>query len=171
MKTYLTLFLLLILSNAVFAQENKHSHDEHLNSLVNSYLDMKSALTTDNFEDAKSALQDFSKEVKMNTEMTDHPQHSEMHAKHHSSMIAAVEAASAATSLDEFRESFDEISNELIKAVKNQNYDQELHIQFCPMAGSGDGAKWLSENEEIRNPYFGSGSMMAECGTTVETLK
>jgi Cu(I)/Ag(I) efflux system membrane fusion protein len=36
------------------------------------------------------------------------------------------------------------------------------------MAFEGKGAYWLSENKDIRNPYFGK--KMIDCGDTRETL-
>lgn len=37
-----------------------------------------------------------------------------------------------------------------------------VFVQFCPMADDDSGAYWLSENEEILNPYFGD--QMLNCG-------
>jgi Cu(I)/Ag(I) efflux system membrane fusion protein len=43
------------------------------------------------------------------------------------------------------------------------------YYQYCPMANNDQGAYWLSETKEIRNPYFGD--MMLNCGETKDTLK
>ena len=43
------------------------------------------------------------------------------------------------------------------------------YYQFCPMANDNKGAYWLSETEDIRNPYFGD--EMLGCGETKETIK
>jgi Cu(I)/Ag(I) efflux system membrane fusion protein len=43
------------------------------------------------------------------------------------------------------------------------------YYQFCPMAFDNQGAYWISETEEIRNPYFGD--EMLSCGETRETIK
>ncbi len=43
------------------------------------------------------------------------------------------------------------------------------HYQFCPMADNDKGAYWLSETEEIRNPYFGNA--MLNCGENIEIIK
>jgi Cu(I)/Ag(I) efflux system membrane fusion protein len=37
-----------------------------------------------------------------------------------------------------------------------------VYIQHCPMADSNNGADWLSQEKEIRNPYFGES--MLKCG-------
>lgn len=43
-----------------------------------------------------------------------------------------------------------------------------IYQQFCPMAFNNKGAYWLSNTEEIKNPYFGN--KMLECGEVTETL-
>lgn len=170
MKKLLILISLLFLAiTTVKAQQNSnHQHTGHLETLLSEYLQMKEALVNDNFEAAKSSLQNFSKEVTSSDEMNHHPEHADMHRAHHSSMVSAVESAAKAENIDQFRNSFDEISAELIKALKNQEYKGDLHVQFCPMADNGDGARWLSEKKEIENPYYGK--MMSACGSIEEQI-
>ena len=43
-----------------------------------------------------------------------------------------------------------------------------IYYQHCPMADSNQGAYWLSESKEIRNPYFGD--KMLTCGSLKETI-
>lgn len=44
-----------------------------------------------------------------------------------------------------------------------------VFYQYCPMANGDQGAFWLSEVNEIRNPYFGN--EMLSCGETRETFE
>ena len=44
-----------------------------------------------------------------------------------------------------------------------------VYYQFCPMMNDNKGAYWLSETNDIRNPYYGEA--MPTCGETRETLK
>ena len=44
-----------------------------------------------------------------------------------------------------------------------------LYIEYCPMANNNEGAFWLSNEKEIKNPYFGE--MMLKCGSVKETLQ
>ncbi|MFW6019202.1 MAG: efflux RND transporter periplasmic adaptor subunit [Bacteroidales bacterium] len=44
----------------------------------------------------------------------------------------------------------------------------EAYYQFCPMADNDKGAYWLSEQKEIRNPYFGD--EMMDCGENKDTI-
>lgn len=46
---------------------------------------------------------------------------------------------------------------------------QPMYYAFCSMANNNNGAYWLSESEEIRNPYYGAD--MLSCGKTVETIE
>tara|TARA_Y100001958_G_C20830052_1_gene281250 strand:+ start:42 stop:557 length:516 start_codon:yes stop_codon:yes gene_type:complete len=170
MKTILSIIILLILPAAsIFAQDNSHSHEEHLGKLLASYFEMKDALVADDFKTAKQALIDFTEEVKNDPEMIDHKKHATKHAMHHSAMVSAVDIAGSSTDIKTLRDSFDEITVELLKAIENQGYtDGEMYVQFCPMADGGNGAKWISKEKKIMNPYFGS--MMLNCGSVVDTI-
>lgn len=55
---------------------------------------------------------------------------------------------------------------ELIKVSKQE---KPVYYQHCPMANKGKGANWLSKENAIKNPYYGS--QMLTCGSTVETIK
>lgn len=164
----LSSIILFVFSTFSFAQDSTHQHTEHLDTMVSSYLEMKNALVNDDFEQAQSALQTIADEVMNSKEMNHHPEHSKLHKSHHGKMISAINSALESENVKQLRNSFDEISDHLITALKNQGYDEELHVQFCPMADHGNGAKWLSAEEEIKNPYYGS--MMLKCGSVNEKI-
>ena len=68
--------------------------------------------------------------------------------------------------IEEQRTSFSELSNQTYSAVKTFGLmGKTVYYQFCPMANNKKGAYWLSESEEIRNPYFGN--KMLTCGNIV----
>ena len=54
----------------------------------------------------------------------------------------------------------------LLKKVDLKNGG--VYKQYCPMAFNDKGAYWLSEEEEIKNPYFGK--KMLECGEVQDSL-
>ncbi|MCP4553513.1 MAG: efflux RND transporter periplasmic adaptor subunit, partial [Bacteroidetes bacterium] len=70
------------------------------------------------------------------------------------------------------RSHFEIVSNHLTIAIKSFGFVMKnkntLYRQFCPMTFDNKGAYWLSDVEEIRNPYFGD--MMLKCGETKETI-
>ena len=72
--------------------------------------------------------------------------------------------------IEEQRELFRSISNEMIQwASTTQSVSSKLYVQFCPMANNNKGASWLSTQEEIRNPFYGD--TMLTCGSVVDILE
>ena len=67
------------------------------------------------------------------------------------------------------RERFINLSKNMYELIKVSKTENPIYYQFCPMANKGKGANWLSKENAIKNPYYGS--MMMTCGKTVETIK
>ncbi|MFY0686614.1 MAG: efflux RND transporter periplasmic adaptor subunit [Cyclobacteriaceae bacterium] len=61
------------------------------------------------------------------------------------------------------------LSDQLYHSLKKYNITVAGYRQFCPMALDYEGAYWLSDSEEILNPYFGDA--MLTCGNVEEELK
>ena len=66
------------------------------------------------------------------------------------------------------RKQFSFLSQALINALTAFGVDGTYYVQHCPMAFDNAGANWLSNEEQIRNPYFGD--MMLKCGTVTDEL-
>ena len=64
--------------------------------------------------------------------------------------------------MDGKRENFIFLSQPLIKVVEAFGANQTLYVNYCPMANENKGAYWLSEVEEIRNPFMPE--KMLSCG-------
>lgn len=67
------------------------------------------------------------------------------------------------------RASFDTLSESIYKLIKISKSETPVYFQHCPMANNGKGANWLSKENEVKNPYYGS--KMLSCGKVVETIK
>ena len=67
------------------------------------------------------------------------------------------------------RDHFTSLSKEIYTLIKISKYENPVYYQFCPMFNDGKGANWLSKENSVKNPYYGS--MMLSCGKTVETIK
>jgi len=66
------------------------------------------------------------------------------------------------------REAFRQVSDLLIGSGQSmEHHSRTLFVQFCPMANNNRGASWISQQEEVRNPYFGDA--MLSCGETRAT--
>lgn len=81
-----------------------------------------------------------------------------------------VSSISGTLDLPKQRKAFCIFNDAFYKAVKTFGLpEQTVYYQYCPMANGDQGAYWLSEIKEIRNPYFGE--EMLSCGETRETLE
>ncbi len=74
------------------------------------------------------------------------------------------------TDIEEQREYFNTLSEHIIEMTESFGLEiNKVYRQFCPMAFDDEGAFWLSESDEILNPYFGD--MMLRCGEVKETYR
>nr|WP_314897637.1 DUF3347 domain-containing protein [uncultured Flavobacterium sp.] len=64
---------------------------------------------------------------------------------------------------------FMSLSKNMHDLIKVAKYETPVFYQFCPMANDGKGANWLSKDDTIKNPYYGS--QMLSCGKTIEEIK
>lgn len=71
--------------------------------------------------------------------------------------------------LEAQREVFQYLTEGMIHLVKGKFSGDDIYVQYCPMAFNGNGAYWLSNEKEIRNPYFGE--KMMSCGEVKEVLE
>lgn len=83
-------------------------------------------------------------------------------------LSALVTDIAATTQIDHQRKAFIDLSKAMILVAKTLGAPQALFVQYCPMANDDKGAYWLSESNQVLNPYFGD--MMLRCGTVEETL-
>ncbi|MHA8083548.1 DUF3347 domain-containing protein [Aquirufa sp. A-Brett2-15D] len=66
------------------------------------------------------------------------------------------------------RDHFTSLSKNMYSLIKVSKQETPTYYQFCPMANKGKGANWLSKENIVKNPYYGS--KMLGCGKTVETI-
>jgi membrane fusion protein, copper/silver efflux system len=75
----------------------------------------------------------------------------------------------AAMDIHTQRAAYAAYNESLYQSIKHFGFTGEkLFYDFCPMALNSKGAYWLSNTEEIRNPYFGD--KMLGCGKVKEIL-
>src|ERR1044072_6509903 len=68
------------------------------------------------------------------------------------------------------RVNFEQISIAMFEMLKKAELKNgNVYRQYCPMAFNDKGAYWLSNTDEIKNPYFGE--KMLECGEVLDSLK
>lgn len=85
------------------------------------------------------------------------------------SIANAAAEISTAGDLNTQRLAFARLNEVFISLVKQTGMDSgKLYIAHCPMALDDEGASWVTNTREIKNPYFGSS--MLTCGTVTEAL-
>lgn len=136
-------------------------------TLVNLYLQLKDALVSDDEDSAANvgemmvpAFNDFKTgdyTSEQQTELTDIIEDAKEHAEH-----------IAKSPIDHQREHFDVLSKDMIDLIAITGTDKKLYQDFCPMYNNKKGAQWLSQTEEIINPYYGS--KMPTCGAVLKEI-
>ena len=86
------------------------------------------------------------------------------------SMESALKEIQSSSDIEAQRKSFSALSDNFYKSIKAFGLGgSTAYYEYCPMAFNNEGAYWLSDAEQIRNPYFGDA--MLTCGSVKETLK
>jgi hypothetical protein len=138
--------------------------------LFASYIKLKEAFVSSNPSSVQTetlAISEILKQVNMNLlSGTSHNEWVNFHAAIQNSLRAIESSADIETQ----RRAFSTLSESMYKTIRAFGLGgKEAFYEFCPMAFDNVGAYWLSDEEEIRNPYFGSA--MLTCGSVEEKLK
>lgn len=67
------------------------------------------------------------------------------------------------------RNSFTTLSRNMYALLKASKLDTPTYLQHCPMYDDGKGADWLSQENVVKNPYYGA--EMLSCGKVTEIIK
>lgn len=71
--------------------------------------------------------------------------------------------------LEEKRKSFQMVGDQLYDLIRTVQYDRAVvYHDYCPMAFNDQGANWLSNTAEIRNPYIPK--KMLTCGEVKDSI-
>jgi len=155
MKKLMTSIAIGLLATTVMAQTAVSFKDAKMETAYKDYIQLKNALVASKADEAKEAA------GKLKTSLAS--------VKEGNAMTEATKISKAA-SLDEIRKAFASLSNEMKTVVKTSQLSKgELYLEYCPMANNNTGAYWLSNEKEIKNPYFGD--KMLKCGSVKETIR
>lgn len=155
------------MSNTATVTETQKANQ--LQSVFDNYFELKDALvkTDGNSASTKaSALFTAINNVKMDKlDMDVHRVWMKVlnNLKEHSEAIADTK------DIKQQRDHFMDLSKNMYDLIKVSKQETPTYYQHCPMANDGKGADWLSKENAIKNPYYGS--QMLTCGKTIETIK
>ena len=112
------------------------------------YNQIKTALVNTNFTETKT-IAETSLDSLQKTELQ-------------SGYIDALALLAVETDIEGQRKAFVAVTEEMTRLAEGNIASGKLYYQFCPMAFNNTGGYWLSNEEAIRNPYFGD--KMLKCG-------
>ena len=143
---------------------------QQLTAVYNSYLKMKDAFVASDAGKVSQAAKAVSQAIKnVDMELLKGDAHMEW-MKQLKIMNPAIQAISQQSDLKQQRKEFATFNPAFYQSIKEFGLKGETaYYQHCPMANNNQGAYWLSNTKEIRNPYFGED--MIGCGETKETLQ
>lgn len=140
-----------------------------LNRVVQEYLRLKDALVDSN----PSLVTTTANEIQRALGTVDMTLvEGDMHVSwmsHLNEMNNTLNTLASSSTLRAQRTAFLKLSNTLIESVKNFGLPGVIYQQFCPMTDGGKGGYWLSDSEEIANPYFGD--QMHNCGEIITKIE
>ena len=138
------------------AQGHVTFKDQKIGVAYDHYVDLKDALVASKSGEAKKAASELQKSL---TSLSNSKKATESAYK-----IAAT------TDLEDQRKEFSTLSNEMTSLVKASKLSTgSIYLEYCPMANDNLGAYWLSNEKQIKNPYFGDA--MLKCGSVKETIQ
>lgn len=151
------------------SSENKKEADElsafPIQQIIKGYLPLKNALAQDDSKKASEAAKNlFSIVKKIDISKTDAKNNSELRDILESAAENAEHIGEKSDDIAHQREHLLPLSNDITDLIKEQgNGGLKLYQDFCPMYNNGKGGIWISESEEIINPY--EGQKMINCGS------
>lgn len=142
---------------------------KQLKIVFNDYIKLKDALV----KDASNNVVTASKKLVANLIKIDMKLLTEKEIHNHWMSLEKEIKASATTisktsNIKEQRNHFKHLSSHLINALQLFGVNEQVFVEFCPMADNNKGAYWLSLEEKIVNPYFGDA--MLTCGSVKQII-
>lgn len=140
-----------------------------LNAVLVEYLALKDALVESDNSGVSSAAKEIQSQLeKVEMSLVKGDMHL-MWMDHLSELSKSTNELAETNDLKVQRSEFLKLSETLIESVKTFGVTGVVYQQFCPMTDGGKGGYWLSESEEIKNPYFGE--QMLKCGETITKIE
>lgn len=141
-----------------------------LSDFVTQYFELKNSLVKRDFQRTQSNSKKLESVLnKIDMKLLDEEAHS-VWMEQYSKLKKDIGQLQTAKDIEKQRELFSVLSNQIIETVETFGLKiGTLYIAYCPMAFGDKGAYWLSEIEEINNPYFGD--IMLRCGEVKKEIK
>ena len=148
--------------------EVPQSFKQQITAVASAYFEVKNALVNDNAETAQRVVGKVTGTLaKVDMGLLEGDAHNHWMALL-KQLREAAKMISETANIEKQREYFNMLSEAILETTESFGLGIDItYRQFCPMAFGNKGAFWLSESEEVLNPYFGEA--MLNCGEVKET--
>lgn len=137
-----------------------------LNSLLEVYFDLKNELVQSNFKGSVEMVQNFKHRLERLTIPFENREDWQPFGQ---TLKDRIQVMNTTIDLEGLRSEFALFSDQMSTLVGTFELGaSKVYVDYCPMARNDQGAYWLSEFENIENPYFGSA--MLTCGLVKRTF-
>ncbi|MGI8892686.1 MAG: DUF3347 domain-containing protein [Bacteroidia bacterium] len=185
MKIYIPLLLSLVIAACGSNESNENEIQEtvsvqqfsnvdqpsldRINSIYQEYINLKNALVETDPAKSSEAARVLAQTAKEFNYEPLNPDARVFLEEKIASIDEKAESIAGATNVEQQREFFYPLSLNVYELMKSFDVGSEpVYYQYCPMAFDDKGAYWLSNEKQIRNPYFGD--VMLKCGEVREVI-
>ncbi len=139
-----------------------------LTRVYENYIDMKNSFVATNAQKVSQEAQKVESAIQsVNMKLLKGEAHTEW-MNQLKTLNSEINTIAASSDIEAQRQAFSKFNEAFYKSLETFGLKNETaYYQFCPMYNNG--AYWISETEEIRNPYYGD--KMLDCGETKDTIK
>jgi len=150
--------------------ETPQAFRNQITAVANAYFEVKNALVNDDPETAQKTAGKVSGTLgNVDMSLLEGDAHNHWMALQ-KQLEEAAEMISGTSDIEEQRKHFNMLSEAILETTESFGLEiDKTYRLFCPMAFDDEGAFWLSESDEILNPYFGD--MMLRCGEVKQTYR
>ena len=142
----------------------------NLEKLFHIYFDLKNALADDTPDQAREHGRKLKQQLATVGKHSLDGEHHMFWMDRYEDIEESIEKFLDAPDKEKMRVHFEPLSEAFIETARTLGaIGRTWYVAFCPMVDGDRGAYWLSEFEQIKNPYFGD--MMLRCGEVRQTLR
>ena len=142
---------------------------QQVSGITKDYLKIKDALVSGDQNKASEAAKSMNKQLNAFNSSSLEEELQDVYSSRADKLKKDAQAISSAANIAEQRAYLVSLSRNIAELNQAFNTDEKLYVQYCPMAFDNQGADWLSNEEGIRNPYFGD--KMMKCGTVKRSVE
>jgi|GEM_PF-1325140 len=149
--------------------ETDSMFQEHIDVIAHFYTHIQTGLADDDVEEVSIRAKQLVNHMHEYDTVVFAEKEQEVYDKYEIKIIELSKAIQNSEDIEAQRKYFESMSDVIYQLVKTVGTTEPLYKSYCPMAFDGKGAMWLSETEDIANPYYGVS--MYSCGSVQEVLK